>query len=252
MKQGIDNRQTLRSQQGYPVPKVINYAFSRLYSFLNKTTVVYLMQLYYNRFIKNNAINISPENVVLIRRKIMNTRNNSRHRETLARIEQVFLEQLKTKELSQIRVSDICKAADINRSTFYTNYNDVYDLSDRLKERLRQEVSGMLREQLLLNPVQGDFKELFYRIFLHIRDHREQYLFYFKLGYDSGEDFSLYELFLQETESLSADMDYRVIFFKNGFNGIIKEWLRRDCRESPEQMRDILLNEYRGRYGSME
>ncbi len=50
----------------------------------------------------------------------MNTRNNSRHRETLARIEQVFLEQLKTKELSQIRVSDICKAADINRSTFYT------------------------------------------------------------------------------------------------------------------------------------
>ena len=65
------------------------------------------------------------------------------------------------KELSQIRVSDICKAADINRSTFYTNYNDVYDLSDRLKERLRQEVSGMLREQLLLNPVQGDFKELF-------------------------------------------------------------------------------------------
>ena len=65
------------------------------------------------------------------------------------------------KELSQIRVSDICKAADINRSTFYTNYNDVYDLSDRLKERLRQEVSGMLREQLLLNPVQRDFKELF-------------------------------------------------------------------------------------------
>ena len=58
-------------------------------------------------------------------------------------------------------MSDICKAADINRSTFYTNYNDVYDLSDRLKERLRQEVSGMLREQLLLNPVQGDFKELF-------------------------------------------------------------------------------------------
>lgn len=61
-------------------------------------------------------------------------------------------------------MSDICKAADINRSTFYTNYNDVYDLSDRLKERLRQEVSGMLREQLLLNPVQGDFKELFYRM----------------------------------------------------------------------------------------
>ena len=54
----------------------------------------------------------------------MNTKNNKRKRESMQKIEQVLIELLQTKELSQISVSEICKKADLNRSTFYANRHD--------------------------------------------------------------------------------------------------------------------------------
>lgn len=35
---------------------------------------------------------------------------------------------MKNKSFEEIKVSDICKEAHINRSTFYNNFNDKYDL----------------------------------------------------------------------------------------------------------------------------
>ena len=37
----------------------------------------------------------------------------------MERIEKVFIEMLQTKKLSEISVSDICKLAGLNRTTFY-------------------------------------------------------------------------------------------------------------------------------------
>ena len=56
----------------------------------------------------------------------MNTPNNKRKRESMDRIEKVFIELLQTKELNEISVSDICKRAGLNRNTFYANYPDIY------------------------------------------------------------------------------------------------------------------------------
>ena len=43
-------------------------------------------------------------------------------------IKETFINLLEKKELNKITVSEICKIADINRSTFYRYYLDVYDL----------------------------------------------------------------------------------------------------------------------------
>lgn len=66
----------------------------------------------------------------------MNTKNNKRKRESKQKIEQVLMKFLQTKELNQISVSDICKKANLNRSTFYANYADIYELADTIKEKL--------------------------------------------------------------------------------------------------------------------
>lgn len=42
----------------------------------------------------------------------MNTPNNKRKRESIERIEKVFIGLLQTKELNQIRVSEICQKPD--------------------------------------------------------------------------------------------------------------------------------------------
>lgn len=71
----------------------------------------------------------------------MNTKNNKRKRESRQKIEQVLIEFLQTRELSQISVSDICKKANLNRSTFYANYVDIYELADTISEKLEAQVA---------------------------------------------------------------------------------------------------------------
>ncbi len=70
----------------------------------------------------------------------MNTKNNRRRCESIENIEKTFIELLQAKELNEISVSDICKKCGLNRSTFYANYTDIYDLADKLKTNLENEV----------------------------------------------------------------------------------------------------------------
>ncbi len=60
----------------------------------------------------------------------MNTPNNKRRKASQDKIEKVFIKLIQKYELNEISVSDICKLAEINRSTFYANYLDIYDLAD--------------------------------------------------------------------------------------------------------------------------
>ena len=39
-------------------------------------------------------------------------------------------------------------------------------------------------------------------------------------------------------------IDYHIEFFKAGFNAIIKKWLNNNCKESPEEIHEILMSEY--------
>lgn len=55
----------------------------------------------------------------------MNTKNNKRRRESKHKIENAFIELLQEKEVTAISVTDICKLANVNRTTFYANYLDM-------------------------------------------------------------------------------------------------------------------------------
>lgn len=50
-------------------------------------------------------------------------------------IEEAFLSQLRQMPLEKISIVDICRQANVNRSTFYSNYLDVYDLMDQVSSR---------------------------------------------------------------------------------------------------------------------
>lgn len=50
-------------------------------------------------------------------------------------IEEAFVNELRQKPLEKISIVDICKQANVNRSTFYANYLDVYDLMDQVSGR---------------------------------------------------------------------------------------------------------------------
>lgn len=55
-------------------------------------------------------------------------------------IEEAFLNELRQKPLEKVSIVDICKQANVNRSTFYSNYLDVFDLMDQVSERFFEEM----------------------------------------------------------------------------------------------------------------
>lgn len=173
----------------------------------------------------------------------MNTRNNKRRRESVEKIEKVFIELLQTQELNEITVSDICKKAGINRSTFYANYVDIYELADKVREHLEEDVDCLYREEIQKGFNSNDYLKLF----RHIKDNQLFYKTYFKLGYDSKFKIKGYDTIQAAEHFDNRFISYHMEFFKSGFNAIVKMWLSDGCIETPEEMDEIIRSEYRGR-----
>lgn len=173
----------------------------------------------------------------------MNTPNNKRRKQSQEKIEKVFIELLQTKELNQISVTDICKIAHLNRSTFYANYIDIYDLADKVKEKLESEVKLLYLEERTTRYNSNDYLKLFY----HIKDNQLFYKTYFKLGFDNNRFIFNYDTNLSKKFFDDKFIEYHIEFFKNGLNSIIKLWLNNGCKESPEEIDSIIKSEYANR-----
>ncbi len=173
----------------------------------------------------------------------MNIKNNRRRQQSQEKIEKVFIELLQTREISQVTVSDICKITELNRSTFYANYADIYELADTIGKKLEKEVEKLYENDIANKYNSNDYLRLFY----HIRENQLFYKTYFKLGYDNRHRINLYDIYQADKFFDNKYIEYHMEFFKAGFNAIVKKWLEAGCKESPEEMAEILKSEYQGR-----
>ncbi len=171
----------------------------------------------------------------------MNVKNNRRRRESIEKIEKAFINMLQTKEIAKISVSDICKETGLNRSTFYANYIDIYDLADKLCEKLENDFRELF-SQYNTNSSNGALK-----LFENIKENPIFYKTYFKLGYNSEHDVLIYDTVRAEKDFGNKHLKYHIEFFRSGFNAIVKMWLNNGCQESPEEMVEIIKSEYKGR-----
>lgn len=172
----------------------------------------------------------------------MNTPNNKRRKESIEKIKKAFIGLLQTNNLDKISVSDICKQTGLNRSTFYANFLDIYDLADKTRESLEREFSTIFADYDYFNERTGAEK-----MFEHIKYNQIFYKTYFKLCYDNSHLISIYDPKRAEKEHIDNNIKYHIEFFRNGLNAIIKLWLDGGCVETPAEMAEILNSEYRGR-----
>ncbi len=173
----------------------------------------------------------------------MNTANNKRRRETLEAIKKAFAEIIQNLDLDQITVSQLCKRAGINRTTFYACYDGLYDVADSLRKELEESISKMYKDEIEGRHSSSDYTRLFY----HIRDNQIFYRTYFKLGYDAKLSGFGYDESLAARHFDNRFIEYHIEFFRAGITRMIKMWLQRGCKESPEDLMEILRSEYHGR-----
>ena len=172
----------------------------------------------------------------------MNTPNNKRKRDSQEKIEKTFLQLIQKKNISEISVSTICEIAKLNRSTFYANYIDVYDLVEKVKNRMAEEFAEF---QTSNNSDQNPNGYL--NMFKHIKENQIFFKTYFKL-----EDISISPITQHDAEMAkkyydNEYIDYHIEFFRAGLNAIIKKWLNNNCKESPEEMVKIITSEYKNK-----
>ena len=171
----------------------------------------------------------------------MNTPNNKRKRESQEKIEKAFIDLIQTRNVEEITVTDICNLTQLNRSTFYANYLDIYDLVDKIKIKIIEDFFNIYKDETANKYHSYDFLKLFQ----HIKENQLFYKIYFKLNLDLTDsvkyiDPKEVDRFLTDSKNL----DYHIEFFKAGLNAVIKKWLNSGCKESPKEIEDILKAEY--------
>ena len=160
-------------------------------------------------------------------------------KESQKKIEKVFLNLIQTKEINQITVSKICELAKVNRTTFYANYLDIYDLVDKVKESMILEFANIFKEQ------RGNTKDNYLKMFEHVKENQIFYKTYFKLNFDKDYKIIYFDKKLAEKMYNNKFIDYHCEFFKAGITAIIKMWLNNGCKESPKEILEIIESEYK-------
>ena len=175
----------------------------------------------------------------------MNTPNNKRKKESRERIMKVFVNELQTRDVYEISVTDICKLADINRSTFYANFIDILDLVDKTNEAMLNMFFEVYKEEFAEKRHSYDFLKLF----KHIKENQIFYKTFFKLNENFDKSSFTYDTNQEAFKFLGSDkyVEYHIDFFQAGINAVIKRWLNTGCKESPEEINEIIKNEYKKR-----
>ena len=71
---------------------------------------------------------------------------DKRVKKTRNAIREVFFELTKSKKLNEITIKELCENADINKSTFYLHYRDIFDLADSIQKSLLKDVCAIIDE----------------------------------------------------------------------------------------------------------
>ena len=87
-----------------------------------------------------------------------------------------LIELMKDHAFEEIKVSDICTKALINRSTFYAHYNDKYELLKDMIDNLKDSLTAELKKNQNIGDTKDYYLEMI-KIFLdHIESKRNTYI----------------------------------------------------------------------------
>lgn len=78
-------------------------------------------------------------------------KEDRRVRKTKRALRDGLAELLTEKSIQKITVRELVDKVDIHRSTFYTNYTDIYDLYEQISDTIIQEISDIFSENYAVN-----------------------------------------------------------------------------------------------------
>lgn len=120
---------------------------------------------YLYKCIKSSIIKL----VILMNKKdlrVIKTKNN---------LYNTLVELMKEKQFEEIKVSDICNHALVNRSTFYAHYNDKYELLEEYIKVLKESFTKELEKNKNISNTKEYYMEMIKILLDHVEDKKEIY-----------------------------------------------------------------------------
>ena len=153
-----------------------------------------------------------------------------------------LLELIRQKPIKSITVTDLCSCADINRSTFYLHYKDVYDLLGEMENDLLAQMRGAFPPENehalgMLPMIRVVYENR--TLCLAIQGENGDPRFAERITRLSREAFVS-----RWRQTMPAREEHQILliysFVSAGAAAVLMQWLRDDCPESPEEVAELL------------
>ncbi len=180
----------------------------------------------------------------------MNIKNNQRAHLTQKKIREVLLEKLNDKRNNQISVQEICRGANIHRTTFYSYYDNIDDLMNSIEIDMEEGIN-----KIFLQPEIGTYKTFTEKslemLINYVRENSKFYRVYLNdFTYIRTFDKRISEVWKQEIEPVQnkdanlndTELLYKFEYFNSGLHGVLRMWLNTNCQESSEELIKVLMN----------
>lgn len=175
-------------------------------------------------------------------------KNNCRSVCTQQLIRQTFLELLKEEEkVELIKVTDICRIAQITRGTFYRYYQSVPDLLDKLRTELFQQTMKLVKERF----EKGE-RNLLPAIF-EVMKRNDTKLVQATMNHEYGQSF-LEDVFKSYREAIRPTLkekiqnltdnqfDYYYSYVSNGVIGVILTWISKGMYQDTDVLESVVVD----------
>ncbi|MBO5121564.1 MAG: TetR/AcrR family transcriptional regulator, partial [Oscillospiraceae bacterium] len=171
------------------------------------------------------------------------TKAESKYFNTSVKMSDALLDLLKTKPFAYITISEICKKAGVNRSTFYLHYENTADLLAETGQRLLDDFrSYFMVDTVALTAHFADCEEkelnFITEEYLHpylsyIRDNRHVFATILKHANSFHFDAVFQRLFQHVFDPIlhrfgypAEERKYVMMFYLSGINALVLEWLK--------------------------
>ena len=181
----------------------------------------------------------------------------SKYFNTAVKMDEAFLSLLKTKSFEYITVSEICKTAGVNRSTFYLHYETVGDLLEETEKYLIDKFLSYFsedRKKAAFDLYSCDLSELNFitskyltPYLTFVKENKEAFAtallncktLGFKRTYSRLYENIFYPI-LERYQYPKEDREYIMMYYLSGITAVINEWIKEGCEKDISILSNII------------
>lgn len=172
-------------------------------------------------------------------------KNDLRIIKTKQSLHQALIKLLNKKPLEQIKITELCKEANINRGTFYLHYTDVGDVFADFFSEIMKDLKESYEEpyKFLSTLMIKTLDPATIRIFHHIKKYEDYYEIVFSKKVSLTYYYMLFDQIrlnikndVHTIKSTEIINDFYLSYVANAIIGLIIEWHNRGFTESVEEM----------------